>query len=80
MKKCLFNTVSDNCCAYCKLHHCSMTVRQMKEKECLKKQCWHLEKNELHQYWKQREVMKKRRNNRKKAINEYVNSIKGGAA
>ena len=75
MKECLFNTYSNNCCAYCKLHHCSMTAKQMKAKECLQKQCWHLIKNEQHQYWKQREATKQKRRNRKNAIREYVNNI-----
>ena len=37
MKTCLFNTQSDNCCAYCKKHRCSLTVKQMRGRECLKK-------------------------------------------
>ena len=78
MKQCLFNTCSDNCCAYCKLHHCSMTVKQMKAKNCLQKQCWHLVKNEEHAYWRQRETTKQKRKNRKKTINDYVDSVSGG--
>lgn len=80
MKECLFNTYSNNCCAYCKLHNCSMTVKQMKVKECLRKQCWHLIKNEEHQYWKQREAVKQKRKDRKQAINAYVYSVSGGIA
>jgi hypothetical protein len=38
-----------------------MTVKQIKCKECLKKQCWYLRKNESHEWWKQREIMKKKR-------------------
>ena len=72
MKECLFNTYSNNCCAYCKLHRCSMTSKQMKAKECLKKQCWHLVKNEQHQYWKQRDAVKQKKRERKQAINDYV--------
>lgn len=78
MKECLFNTYSNNCCAYCKKHHCSMTVRQMKKKECLGKQCWHLVKNEKHQIWKQREVTKQKRRDRKQAIDNYVRIVSGG--
>lgn len=77
MKECLFNTFSENCCAYCGYHKCSVTVKQMRQKECLSKQCKHLVKNEDHQYWRQRAVMKQRRRNRKQAINEYVSNIKG---
>ena len=78
MKQCLFNAHSNNCCAYCKLHHCSMTVKQMKAKNCLQKQCWHLAKNEEHAYWRQRESTKQKRKNRKYMINEYVASIQHG--
>jgi hypothetical protein len=72
MEACLFNTCSNNVAAYCKHHHCGMTVKQMKCKNCLGKQCWYLQKNEEHPYWKQREVAKQKRKNRKKAIEEYV--------
>ena len=78
MKECLFNTYSNNCCAYCRLHHCSMTAKQMKKKECLKKQCWHLVKNEGHQYWKQREIVKQRRKERKDKADLYVMAVQSG--
>jgi hypothetical protein len=47
-----------------------MTVKQMKSKECLQKQCWHLVKNEEHAYWKQRETMKQKRKDRKDRMNQ----------
>ena len=78
MKECLFHTFSDNYCAYCKLHGCSITVKQMKAKGCLQKQCWHLIKNDAHPYWKQREAIKQKRKSRKQAINEYVYAVSGG--
>ena len=56
-----------------------MTVKQMKAKGCLQKQCWHLVKNEQHQYWKQRAAIKQKRIERKQAINNYVISVSGGA-
>jgi hypothetical protein len=55
-----------------------MTTKQMKCKECLNKQCRHLVKNELHQYWKQREMIKQKRKNRKQMINDYIESVQGG--
>jgi hypothetical protein len=55
-----------------------MTVKQMKAKGCLQKQCWHLVKNEQHQYWKQRALTKQKRIDRKQAINNYVISVSGG--
>lgn len=67
MEKTLYNGWSDNCCAYCKLHGCSMTAKQMRKKECLKKQCFHLVKNEEHQIWRQRARIKELRRERKAA-------------
>ena len=78
MKACLFGTRSDNVAAYCRLHHRNMTVKQMKCKNCLGKECWHLVKNEEHQYWRQRELTKQKRKNRKQMINDYVTTVTGG--
>ena len=75
MKQVLYNSYSNNCCAYCKLHQCSMTAKQMKAKECLKKQCWHLVKNENHQYWRQRESVKQKRKKRKKELDQYIAAV-----
>lgn len=75
MKQVLYNSYSNNCCAYCKLHQCSMTAKQMKAKECLKKQCWHLVKNENHQYWRQRESVKQKRKERKKELDQYIAAV-----
>lgn len=75
MKQCLFNTSSNNCCAYCKLHHCSMTVKQMKRKNCLGKKCWHLVKKEDHQFWKQKAAIKNKRKERKQMLNAYADSF-----
>lgn len=72
MKTCLFNTCSDNVAGYCKLHHCSLTVKQIKAKECLKKQCWHLQKNEAHDWWRQRDVMKQKRKAKRSSVAEGV--------
>ena len=68
MERTLYNGYSNNCCAYCKLHHCGMTVKQMKKKECLKNQCYHLQKNEEHQIWKQRLRIKELREKRKHKV------------
>ena len=75
MKRTLYNGYSENCCAYCNLHHCAMTAKQMKCKECLQKQCWHLVKNEDHPYWKQRALMKQKRKARKDRMDQYVASV-----
>ena len=47
MQKTLYNGCSDNCCAWCSLHRCSMTFRQVRAKDCLNKQCRHLVKAAL---------------------------------
>lgn len=75
MEMCLFNTCSSNIVAYCKHHHCGMTTKQMKSKNCLGKNCWYLQKNDNHPYWKQREAIKQKRINRKKEINDYIESL-----
>lgn len=51
--------------AYCKLHKVSLTVRQMKNKACLQKACFHLSKYK-HPYWEQREILKARKKAKKK--------------
>ena len=61
VKKVLYGGESNNVCAYCKRKGCYMTVKQMKKKECLKKECHHLDKNEEHEWWKQRELLKQRK-------------------
>lgn len=72
MENCLFNSCSGNVVAYCKHHHCGMTVKQMKCKNCLGKNCWYLQKNEDHPYWKQKEIIKQKRKDRKQKIENYV--------
>ena len=61
MEACLNHTYSNNIAAYCKLHRCGLTVKQIKSRQCLCKQCWHLCKNEDHDWWRQREVIKQRK-------------------
>lgn len=72
MKECLFHTRSDNVVGYCRYHRCGMTVKQMRCKNCLQKQCRHLVKNEEHQYWRQRELVKQKRKIRKQMIDELI--------
>lgn len=71
MLQSLYNTqISDHhAVGYCKRHHCHLSATQLKRKECLKKQCNHLDKCE-HEYWRQREIIKQKRLERKnKAVN-----------
>ena len=61
----LNNAYSRSPCAYCTYHKCSLTVKQVRQKDCLKKQCWHLKKYE-HEWWKQREALKQKKKQNKK--------------
>ena len=54
-------------CAYCCHHHCYLTVKQMKQHNCLGKQCWYLHKNEQHSWWRQREIIKQKRKQKKES-------------
>ena len=65
VKTCMFNTRSSNVAGYCRHHNKYMTVKQIKCMNCLQKQCWHLEKNEMHKWWKQRAEKKQLRKERK---------------
>lgn len=64
MRKSLYGGEPKNPCAYCAHHKRNLTVPEMRLHECLQKQCFHLKKND-HPYWKQREVMKQKRKDRK---------------
>ena len=65
----LYNTeiTEKRAVGYCNRHHCYITTKQIKQKECLSKQCHHLEKRD-HEFWRQRELTKLRRKNRKDRI------------
>ena len=52
-------------CAFCKHHLYYLTVKQVRQHNCLGKQCNYLRKNENHDWWRQREVTKQRRKERK---------------
>lgn len=65
----LYGTVARSPCAYCKLHHCSLTYKQIKGRECLGKQCRHLQKYD-HEVWRQRDLQKQR-----KKANKQINSL-----
>lgn len=61
----LYNTeISERrCIGFCWRHNCYMTSTQLKQKECLKKQCGALERYD-HEFWRQRELTKMKRKNR----------------
>ena len=54
-------------CAYCALHHCMLSVKQMKAKQCVQRGCWHLRKQE-HPYWAARALTKEKRKERKERL------------
>ena len=43
---------------YCHYHCAALTVKTMKQHECLKKQCCFLEKQATHDFWRQHEQKK----------------------
>lgn len=59
---------ADKVCAYCYKHKCSLTVRQLRQKKCLWKQCARLKKYPEHPFWEQREQRKKLRKQRKERM------------
>lgn len=50
---------------YCYYHKAALTVKTMKCKECLKKQCDALKKYEEHDFWRQHAQKKERRRAKK---------------
>lgn len=66
MEQCLYGTYAckKHIVGRCWKHHCDVTVKQLKQKECLRKQCGALEKYE-HEYWRQRELNKLRKKSKK---------------
>lgn len=75
MKECIFNAQSNNVVGYCRYHCGYMTVKQMRCKNCLSKQCRHLVKNEEHNFWKQRERLKQKKKAKKQMFNDYIESF-----
>ena len=65
MHRSLNNAYARSPCAYCKHHKCSLTVKQVRQKNCLGKGCWHLKKYESHEWWKQRAALKQKKKNKK---------------
>lgn len=49
------------CVAYCVKHKCYLTIIQLKNMNCLQKQCKYLIKIESHQFWIKRAKRKKRK-------------------
>ena len=76
MEKSIYGGMPSNPAGYCALHDGSLTVKEIKRKNCLGKQCRHLQKNEAHDYWRQRERMKQRKaESRKGQVMEQSNLL-----
>lgn len=71
----LYGTCSENCAGYCRRHCCHMTVKQIKKRNCLGKQCWHFIKNEDHMWWTQREATKQKRIARKERLSGGIANV-----
>lgn len=63
---------------YCRYHKCTITVPQLRQRECLRKECWALKK-QAHPYWEQRDVSREKRAARKKKQQAVMHSLKGGS-
>lgn len=63
-------------CAFCTHHKCHLTVKQLKQHDCLKKQCHYLHKHEDHDWWRQRALVKQKRVKRKERLDRYVDSVR----
>lgn len=55
-------------CAYCKYHKCHLTPKMVRQHECLNKQCFHMVKNEGHDWWRHRSAMKAKRKAKRSVI------------
>ena len=64
-----------NCCGYCKLKHKYLTVRQMKTKQCLGKQCNALSKIEEHPFWNYRDRKLKEKKMNRQGFNVSIGRI-----
>ena len=61
------------CLGYCKLHHCHLTLKNINNMNCIKKNCRHFTKIEKHPYWleliRKEEEKNKRKENRRNILN-----------
>lgn len=64
---CKLGTSKENVVAYCVYHKSTLSLRQMKAKKCLAKDCKCLKRTESHPYWAEREAIKLKRKEKKNA-------------
>lgn len=50
--------------AYCNLHKCVLSMKQMRGKECIQKSCWHMRRLD-HPYWETRQDRRRMRKERR---------------
>lgn len=62
-------------CGFCTHHHCYLTVKQLKQHNCLGKQCHYFKKNENHSWWRQREITKQKRKERREHLTMYSSQM-----
>lgn len=62
-------------CGYCHKHHKYLTVKSLRQHECLQKQCTRLQKYEEHNWWQQRENTKNKRKARKERLETLYNNV-----
>ena len=67
-------TSRENACAYCHLHKARLSVKQMRNRQCLSKKCRHFIPWKQHPYWKQREIEAARKKANKKARKEAIHN------
>lgn len=78
VRRTLYGSSSANTCAYCAIHKCSLTPRQMENKKCLSKHCTALVRAEDHPFWGQREARKAKRLERKQRLERMYEECTGG--
>jgi hypothetical protein len=55
----------ENKCAYCLYHQCTLSIKQIKVKHCLDRECRHLKKYPEHKVWVRRELIAQLKQQRK---------------
>lgn len=70
----IFGRYCRNPCGFCFYHKKLLTVKQLKAKRCLQKECGALYRYQTHPFWAQREKVKELRDERKREKDAYYNN------
>lgn len=73
----LYGSKSPNTCAFCYKKKLSLTPKQMRQKQCLKKDCHYLVKVP-HRIWEEREATKAVRKARKEKLEAMYKEVTNG--